>query len=206
MRYFRRSLRYLRPYVRLAVASSVVLVAAALIGLLAPWPLKVVIDHVLGREPMPAWLTRLIGPLGGSPTSLIVVAVLIGFLIHFLGDALTVLDSFLNTTIEQNMVLDFRSDLFRHAQRLSLAFHDNTRAGGLIYAVNFQADAAARVVMTVPPLAQSAITLVGMFWIVFRIDPWLSLLAMSVVPFLYYSVGYYVTHVQARLMRVREME
>jgi len=50
MRYFRRSLRYLRPYVRLAVASSVVLVAAALIGLLAPWPLKVVIDHVLGRE------------------------------------------------------------------------------------------------------------------------------------------------------------
>jgi ABC-type multidrug transport system fused ATPase/permease subunit len=60
--------------------------------------------------------------------------------------------------------------------------------------------------MTVPPLAQSAITLVGMFWIVFRIDPWLSLLAMSVVPFLYYSVGYYVTHVQARLMRVREME
>jgi ABC-type multidrug transport system fused ATPase/permease subunit len=29
---------------------------------------------------------------------------------------------------------------------------------------------------------------------------------MSVVPFLYYSVGYYVTHVQTRLMRVREME
>ena len=190
----------------MAAASSVVLVAAALIGLLAPWPLKVVVDHVLGHEPMPPWLARLAGGAGRSPVVLIVFAVLVGFLINFLGDALTVLDSFLNTTIEQNMVLDFRSDLFRHAQRLSLAFHDKSRAGGLIYAVNFQADAPARLVMTVPPLAQSAITLVGMFWIVFRIDPWLSLLAMSVVPFLYYSVGYYVTHVQARLMRVREME
>jgi ABC-type multidrug transport system fused ATPase/permease subunit len=206
MRYFRRALRYLRPYSRLAAASSVVLVAAALVGLLAPWPLKIVIDHVLGHQPLPHWMTRLLGRAATSPTLLIAAAVIAGFLINFLGDALTVLDSFLNTTIEQNMVLDFRSDLFRHAQRLSLAFHDNSRAGGLIYAVNFQADAAARVVMTVPPLAQSAITLVGMFWIVFRIDPWLSLLAMSVVPFLYYSVGYYVTHVQTRLMRVREME
>ena len=206
MRYFRRSLKYLRPYSRLAAASSVVLVAGALVGLLAPWPLQIVIDHVLAHKPLPPSLARALGPLAGSPTSLIVAAVVAGFLIHFLGDALTVLDSFLNTTIEQNMVLDFRSDLFRHAQRLSLAFHDKTRAGGLIYAVNFQADAAARVVMTVPPLAQSAITLVGMFWIVFRIDPWLSLLAMSVVPFLYYSVGYYITHVQARLMKVREME
>jgi ABC-type multidrug transport system fused ATPase/permease subunit len=206
MHLFRRSLRYLRPYARLAAASSVCLVAAALIGLLAPWPLQIVIDHVLGHQPMPPWMGRLLAPFSGSPVTLILVAVVAGFLINFLGDALTVLDSFLNTTIEQNMVLDFRSDLFRHAQRLSLAFHDNSRAGGLIYAVNFQADAAARLVMTVPPLAQSAITLVGMFWIVFRIDPWLSLLAMSVVPFLYYSVGYYVTHVQARLMRVREME
>jgi ABC-type multidrug transport system fused ATPase/permease subunit len=206
MQLFRRSLRYLRPYARLAAASSVCVVAASLIGLLAPWPLQIVIDHVLGHQAMPPWMGRLLSPFAGSPVSLILVAVIAGFLINFLGDALTVLDSFLNTTIEQNMVLDFRGDLFRHAQRLSLAFHDNSRAGGLIYAVNFQADAAARLVMTVPPLAQSAITLVGMFWIVFRIDPWLSLLAMSVVPFLYYSVGYYVTHVQARLMRVREME
>src|SRR5690349_17936064 len=107
MRYFRRSLQYLRPYSRLAAASSVVLVAGALVGLLAPWPLQIVIDYVLAHKSLPTRLAHLLGPLVGSPTSLIVAAVVAGFLIHFLGDALTVLDSFLNTTIEQNMVLDF---------------------------------------------------------------------------------------------------
>ena len=75
------------------------------------------------------------------------------------------LDNYVNTKIDQSMVLDFRSDLFQHAQRLSLAFHDQRRSGMLIYAINFQADAAARLVMTIPPLAQSVLTLVGMFWI-----------------------------------------
>src|SRR5437763_673011 len=98
MQYFRRSLQYLRPYSRLAAASSVVLVAAALIGLLAPWPLKVVIDHALGHQPLPGWFARLLGPAAGNKITLIVLAVIAGFVINFTGDALTVLDSFLNTT------------------------------------------------------------------------------------------------------------
>jgi ABC-type multidrug transport system fused ATPase/permease subunit len=191
----------------MAAASAIVIFAAGLIGLLAPWPLKIVVDHVLGHKPMSPRLQHLLGPLAHSRGALLIVAAaLAGFLITVLGDALSVLSSFLNTTVEQNMVLDFRSDLFRHAERLSLAFHDRSRAGGLVYAVNFQGDAAARLVMTIPPLAQSAITLVGMFWIVFGLDKWLALLALSVVPLLYYSVGYYITHVQTRLMKVRAME
>ena len=39
------------------------------------------------------------------------------------------------------MVLDLRSDMFRHAQRLSLAFHDRTRTGQLMFEINNQASA-----------------------------------------------------------------
>ena len=46
--------------------------------------------------------------------------------------------------------------------------------------------------MAIPPLVQSVLTLVGMFWISFLIDPKLALLSLTVVPFLYYSVRYYV--------------
>ena len=91
------------------------------------------------------------------------------------------------------MTLDFRSDLFQHAQRLSLAFHDQRRSGMLIYTINSQAGAAAELVMSVPPMAQNVITLVGMFWMSYRLNPKLALLSLIVVPFLYYSVGYYVT-------------
>ena len=201
-----RVLHYLRPYSRLATLSAVLIVVGALVGLLAPWPLKIVNDHVLGNAPLPPTLQRLLGPLAGSPATLMLTAVLAGFGITLLVNALSVFDSFINTRTEQNMVLDFRSDLFEHAQRLSMAFHDQRRAGGLIYAINFQADGAARLVMAVPPLAQSAITLVGMFWIVFHIDRGLALLSLTVVPFLYYSVGHYATHIQGRLQRVKQME
>ena len=206
MKYFPRVLKYLRPYWRLALFAVAILVVGALVGLLVPWPLKILFDHVLVDAPPEPWLRRLVGNLAADRARLMLVVVVAGFAFVLLQDALNVLGSYVNVKVEQNMVLDFRSDLFQHAQRLSLAFHDQRRSGMLIYAVNFQGDAAARLVMTVPPLAQSAITLVGMFWIVYRMDRTLGLLSLSVIPFLFYSVRYYVKHIQARLAKVMEME
>src|SRR5215831_19630305 len=60
--------------------------------------------------------------------------------------------------------------------------------------------------MTMPMLAESALTLAGMLWISLRMDWELALVSLSVVPFLYYSVGYYATHIQDRLQRVRGLE
>src|SRR5205807_9128458 len=99
-----------------------------------------------------------------------------------------------------------RLELFSHAQRLSLAFHDHRRSGMLIYAINSQADAAPGVIMVVPGLVQNLVTLAGMFWITYEMDHTLALLSLTVVPFLYYSVGYYIKHIQARLMDVRMLE
>src|SRR5215212_7092876 len=169
MRYFRRVLPYLRPYWRLAVLAVLIMLAGSLIGLLAPWPLQVLVDNVLDNKPLSPRLARLLSWVAADRFRLMLVVVLAGFLIVLIQDALNVLGHYVNVRIEQNMVLDFRSDLFQHAQRLSLAFHDQRRSGMLIYAVNFQGDAAARLVMTIPPLAQSTLTLVGMFWIVVNI-------------------------------------
>ena len=46
------------------------------------------------------------------------------------------LNNYVNTKIEQNMVLDLRSDMFAHAQRLSLAFHDERQTGQLMSQIN----------------------------------------------------------------------
>jgi ABC-type multidrug transport system fused ATPase/permease subunit len=60
--------------------------------------------------------------------------------------------------------------------------------------------------MTVPHMTESVLTLIGMFWIAFKMDWQLSLLCLTVVPFLYYSVGYYAIHIQKKLLEVRLME
>jgi ATP-binding cassette subfamily B protein/subfamily B ATP-binding cassette protein MsbA len=204
--YFRKVWPYLKPYRRLAAVSIVLLVLGAAAALLAPWPLQILFDNVLQQRPLPPALAAALGPLAGSRNALFAAAIAGGVLITLLQHGLTVLDNYVNTKIEQSMVLDLRGDLFQHAQRLSLAFHDQRRSGMLIYAINSQADAAARLVMAVPSLGQSALTLVGMFGVLLLIHWPLALLALTVVPFLYYSVGYYMKHIQSRLYEVRTME
>jgi ATP-binding cassette subfamily B protein len=206
LKYLPRVLRYLLPHWRLVAVSAALIVLGALVGLLVPWPMKFLVDNVLSGQPMPPTLAWLLGPAAQDRMSLLVLTVVAGFVLVLVQNVLTVLDSYVNTKIDQSMVLEFRSDLFRHAQRLSLAFHDQRRSGMLIYAINFQADAVARVIMAIPPLAQSALTLVGMIWISYTIDPTLSLLSLTVVPFLYYSVHFYAKHIQRRLMQVLAAE
>ena len=207
MKYLPRVFGYLRPYWKLAAFSILLTVLAALTGLLAPWPLKLVVDNVIGNLPLPPALAALTSSwLAGGKVPLLIAVVSAGLLVTVLHHAVAVVQSYVTTTFEQKMILDFRSDLFEHAQRLSMAFHDQKRAGSLIYAINFQADAAAGVIMAIQPMAQSAVSLVGMFWVTYTINPTLALLSLCVVPFLYYSVGFYATHIQERLMAVKGME
>jgi ATP-binding cassette subfamily B protein len=206
IQYVGRVLRYLRPYRNLAVGSALLILLASATGLLAPWPLKIIIDSVLENQPLPEFIQTLLGPFLDDRFALLVIFVVAGLGVRLIGDGVTVLQNYVDSKIDLGMSLDFRGDLFQHAQRLSLAFHDQRETGKLMYAINYQGDAASRVVMTIPVLAQSLITLVGMVWVTFTIEPTLALLSLAVVPFLYYSVGYYMKHIEKRLMQVKQME
>jgi ABC-type multidrug transport system fused ATPase/permease subunit len=206
MRYLPRVLHYLKPYWPAALGAAGISVTLALMSLVAPWPLKILFDSVLSSHPLPGFLVPVLGPVAGDAVFLTVVVVLGGFALTAVGNGFKVLGSYVETRLSQNMVLDLRSDLFRHAQRLSLAYHDRKKSGTLIFAINFQANSAAGLVMAILPLAQSALTLVGMFWITYTIDPALALLSLTVVPFLYLAVGNYVQRIQPRLREVRNME
>ncbi len=204
--YVVRVLRYLHPHRKLAAASVLVTVLGALATLLAPWPLKLLVDNVLERHPLPSSVAHVLGTLGDNRIELLIAAVLFGLLVALLTNGLQVINNYVNTKIEQFITLDFRSHLFLHTQRMSLAFHDRRRSGMLIYMINTQGDAPAGLILTLPLLGESALTLLGMFWISFRMDWQLSLVSLAVVPFLYYSVGYYATHIQERLQRVMGLE
>jgi hypothetical protein len=43
-------------------------------------------------------------------------------------------------------------------------------------------------------VAQNVLMLIGMFWVSYRSLATFALLSLSIVPFLYYSVGYYSGH------------
>jgi ATP-binding cassette, subfamily B, bacterial len=201
--YVPRAFPYLRPH-KEAMAGSVALsVLNTIVHLLQPWPLAILIDSVAGKHPLPPLAAQIL-PSGRYQQ--LAVLVFLGFLLTVLGNALHVWQIAIDARVEQQMILDFRSDLFQHAQRLSLAFHDATRTGEMMSRINYAAASVGNVVMAFPPMLQAGLTLVGMFAISMLIQWQLALISLIVVPFLYYSAGLYGKRVTPRLERVQGLE
>ena len=201
----RKVARYLRPYRALAIGAAVGSLLATGVGLLAPWPMKILVDSVLGSEPLPGVL-RSFGAAALDKTAMLAIVVAGGLAVAIVTGFVTVLTGYLTTKLDLGMTLDFRSDLFQQAQRLSMTYHDQRRSGMVIYIINAMAGSATSVLLTVLPLLQNGLMLAGMFWVSFQLNRTLALLSLSVVPLLYYSVGYYSKHIRSRLMTVNSLE
>ena len=180
-----RILAYLRPHRRaISVALGQVLLVSGL-ELLKPWPLKVVIDSVLGGHPLPG------GWGAGWSTAAVLAAACGGFvLIHAALGALAVAGNYTTIGIGQRMVSALRSDLYAHLHRLSLAFHSRARVGDLLYRVT--ADTMALQTLTMNclfPAVTAAVMLVGMGVIMLGMDWLLTLLALGICPLLLLAIA-----------------
>jgi ATP-binding cassette, subfamily B, bacterial len=121
----RRMLREVRPF-RLQLAGLFLLsLLSTPLALLIPIPLAVTVDTVLGSDPLPAFLGALTpAAIERSDTALLVAAAAMFVLIALLTQLQSMATLVLQATTGERMMLDFRSRLFRHLQRLSLAYHD----------------------------------------------------------------------------------
>jgi ATP-binding cassette, subfamily B, bacterial len=195
---------YLRPYRGLAAGSVVLTVFSIVISVAEPWPLAFILDSVLGTHRPPALLLQIVRT--SDHYQLLIWAALAGLALVGLRNGLNVLHEYVNTKLHQRLVLDFRSDIFEHAQRLSVSYHDATPTGMLMNQMNSMPDAAGNLVIGLPPLVQGLLTVISMFVVAITIDPVLALLALTVVPVIYYSVGVYNSRIIPRLQRVRALE
>ncbi len=196
---------YLRPYRRLLIGVLGLTVLTAILGLAEPWPLAVILNQVLQEQEASGIIAFFFGE---DPTTLVVLVamVLARFLIIAVGNGLTVFNHYLGSKTEQNMVMDLRSDLFAHVQRLSFTFHDQRQTGALMSQINIQAAAVGNIVMVFPPVIEATLTLVGMLAIALLIDWQLALLSLLVLPFLYWSFGMYGKRIVPRLQHVQQLE
>jgi ATP-binding cassette, subfamily B, bacterial len=196
---------YLRPYRRLLIGVMSLTLLTAVFGLAEPWPLAIILNQVL-HEQHPTGVVEFL--FGSDPTIWVVLVAMVTarFLIIVFGNAFTVLSHYLGAKAEQNMVMDLRSDLFAHAQRLSFTFHDQRQTGALMSKINTQAAAVGNIVMVVPPIAEAVLTLVGMLVIATLIDWQLSLLSLLVVPLLFWSFGVYGARIVPRVQKVQRLE
>ena len=203
-RHFPRMLPFVRPHWGLATTSFGMIGFGVLFGLAAPWPMAIVIDSVLGRKPLPGLLEPILGGL--SRYQLLAVVVIGSLVLTGISHGLGILDNYVNTKLNLNLTLDFKRALYAHTQRLSLGFHDRIPQGQINFRLGNQAGSIGQIMVQLPPLLQSAITIVGTLVIAVLIDWQLAVLALVIVPLLIYSTRVYATKVEPRIVEVRELQ
>src|SRR4029077_3883305 len=177
-RLVRKVFRRLVPYGGLFLGAMAQVLLIGLLELAKPWPLKVVVDKVLGGRPT-GW--PVLDALGAQ--RLLVVACVALVVVYALLGALGVTSNYATISVGQRMVNDFRSELYAHLQRLSLAFHSRRQVGDLLYRLT--ADTFAIQTLTMNgffPIVSSLVMLVGMLVVMLRLDWVLTLVALAIVP------------------------
>jgi ABC-type multidrug transport system fused ATPase/permease subunit len=212
------TLWFLRPYRRRVALLTVLLLAEIGLGALAPWPLAVVIDQVLGGKPLPGGLTpwpAIDAFLSQAKAALtqnnqfafLILVVVAGVVLQVVNQLVSAYGTQVQVDTGQRMVYDLRARLFQHLTSLGLHHHITTSTADAVYRVDVDAYAIENLVMSgIFPLATSITSLAVMFGVLLYMNVTIALWSLAVVPFLYLCLRYYMSTLVAREERVKELE
>jgi ATP-binding cassette subfamily B protein/subfamily B ATP-binding cassette protein MsbA len=182
------SLWALRHAARRRLALSAVLFTMLVkigLDLLKPWPMKILVDHVLQTAALPdplatavAWL---LGPFRREDLIIwCVAATVVLFLATWLCGLCMSLSSI---SLGQRLVYDLAGELLGHLHRLSLRFHSRNSVGDSMRRVTADCGCVATIVKdALLPVLTSVVSLCVMFAIMWQLDASLTLLSLLVVP------------------------
>lgn len=199
-----RETRGYRPHVGATLFLSML---ATPVALLTPLPLKVLVDSVLGSHPLPGVVDWFIPGHGGSDTTTVLVVAGMFLVIEILVQAQWIVAYIMQTYTGEKLVLRLRTRLFRHAQRLSLTYHDTTGTSDSAYRIAWDTQGMQYIVIgTVASMLASATTVIGMILVTAYIDWRMALVALAVAPSLLGISHLYRGRMRRRSHEVKEQE
>jgi subfamily B ATP-binding cassette protein MsbA len=190
---------------------AIVLLATAIetaMGLAAPWPLKIVLDNVIGLHEPPAWLRDIASWMPGHGTMRIAAAAALGgVIIAVLGAIASYVDNYYTESVGQWVANDLRVRVYRHLEHLSLAYYDTHRTGTLLSTITDD-------IATIQGFASSTtlgividlLTIAGMLGLMFWLEWDFALIAVAVAPFLLVFVTRFRRAIKAATRELRQRE
>jgi ATP-binding cassette, subfamily B, bacterial len=212
------TLRLLRQFlpgeVRGLVLGLLLLLLASGAALLQPWPLKIVLDSVVGKIPPPAPVQWLVAPLNhsalfsGDPALLLLTALCAAVLLtQLLMGICNVFSAYVLNAVALRMVFRLRTTLFDHIQRQSVAFHDSKTVGDSLYRVAWDSYCIQSIFSEgVVPALTAGVTLLGIALVMLARDWRLTVAALAVAVPLLYLIRRLDRPMTEQSLRVHEFE
>ncbi len=177
-----------RPY-----RSTLAVILAAMLletgaSLAAPWPLKFILDSVVGNHKLPAWLAHVAAPLLGDGTNKMALAAVVAaafVVITAIGALASYIDNYYTESVGQWVANDLRLKVFAHLEHVSLSYYDTHDTGKLLSTMTED-------ILTIQAFASGStleilvdlMTIIGMVGLMFWLNFDFALIAASVTPFL----------------------
>jgi ABC-type multidrug transport system fused ATPase/permease subunit len=199
----------LKPY----RGSLAVILCAMLLQMVAtvaaPWPLKVVLDSVVGSHKLAPWLEHLLDPVlhGQSKMAIAAAASIALVVIAALGALASYVANYYTTSVGQWVANDLRLRTYDHLQRLSLNYYSTHDLGTLLSTIT--AD-----VQTIQGFASSStlgivvdlLTIVAMLGIMFWLNWDFALIAVALTPFMLLIISRFKKAVKKATKEVRKQQ
>ncbi len=202
-RLMRRLLTYLRPY-RLQVGVSLVaILLKAFSDVLGPYLTKVAIDLYMSQRGAThhSLLSRYLSSNAITGISEI-AGIYLGSLVF--SYFLEFVQTYLMQWTGQKVMYDLRSQIFRHIQRMQVAFFDRNPTGRLVTRVTSDVDALNEMFTSgVVSIFEDVLVLAGIVFVMLRMNWWLALLAFSVIPFILLGTQIFRKYVRESYRRIR---
>ncbi len=197
----------LRPYKWPLTFAFLAMLVETAASLAEPWPLKVVIDSVIGHHPLPHFLSGLHSMLGAHKGGTVLVAAVATVVIALVDAIASYLDSYLTTSVGQYLAHDLRRKVYHHLQRLSLSYYDHHKLGNILSTITDDIDnVQAFFSGSILSIVVDAATIIGMFAVMMYLDWKFTLIAMAVTPFLFLFVLRFTRLVKQSTKQVRQKE
>src|SRR5574338_962814 len=204
---YRRLLAQARPYWPHLGGLFALGLLTTPIALLVPVPLKIVVDSVLGTQPLPGPLAAWFEAGRHSPETALAIAIGILLSVTLLAQLQSLCNTWLRAYVGEHIVLEFRSRLLDRGQRLSLSYHDSTGTADTAYRIQYDASALQYVAVDgLIPFVSATITLVAMLSITARLDWQLALIALAVAPVLFLLSRTFRRRMRGQSRAVKKLE
>jgi ATP-binding cassette subfamily B protein len=201
-RLMRRLLTYLRPYrwqVTIAIAS---IILKSFCDVLGPYLVKVAVDRYLApvkgsTSGLWSWLSP--RPLHGIAQISIIYFGLLGFTFVF-----EFLQTYFMQWTGQKVMFDLRSQIFRHLQRMHVAFYDRNPVGRLVTRVTTDVDALNEMFTSgVVSIFEDLFVLMGILGIMLCMNWKLALITFAVLPLIVVATKVFRDKVRDSYRRIR---
>jgi ATP-binding cassette subfamily B multidrug efflux pump len=201
-RLMRRLLTYLRPYRWQVTVAIVSIILKSFADVLGPYLVKVAVDRYLA--PTKGSTSGLWNWLSPTPLTGMAQISTIYFGLLIFTFVLEFLQTYYMQWTGQQIMFDLRSQIFRHLQRMHVAFYDKNPVGRLVTRVTTDVDALNEMFTSgVVSIFEDLFVLAGILGIMLCMNWKLALITFAVLPFIAFATKIFRDKVRDSYRRIR---